>query len=107
MGQKTLQQGIEHRESIALEIEEIIGPAAREWGCIVEVWLPRFLIIQAILIKDLKFSQDLQDNLSAAAKQKRTGEAKVISAQGEVDAAKLMREAADILNSPAAMQIRM
>ena len=58
------------------------------------------------MIKDLKFSQDLQDNLSAAAKAKRIGESKVIAAQAEVDSAKLMREAADILNSPAAMQIR-
>ena len=44
--------------------------------------------------------------LVAAAKQKRIGESKVIAAQAEVDSAKLMREAADILNSPAAMQIR-
>lgn len=62
--------------------------------------------MESILIKDLKFSQDLQDNLSAAAKAKRIGESKVIAAQAEVDSAKLMREAADILNSPAAMQIR-
>ena len=45
-------------------------------------------------------------NMSAAATQKRLGESKVIAAQAEVNAAKLMREAADILNSPAAMQIR-
>jgi erythrocyte band 7 integral membrane protein len=43
---------------------------------------------------------------TAAAKQKRIGESKVIAAHAEVAAAKLMREAADILNSPAAMQIR-
>lgn len=42
----------------------------------------------------------------AAATQRRLGESKVISAQAEVNSAKLMREAADILNSPAAMQIR-
>ncbi len=34
------------------------------------------------------------------------GEAKVIGARAEVDAARLMRQAADILASPAAMQIR-
>ncbi|KAL3897925.1 MAG: hypothetical protein SGCHY_003085 [Lobulomycetales sp.] len=96
MGHKTLQQGIEHRDSIADEIERIIGPAAEEWG----------INVEAILIKDLKYSADLQENLSSAAKQKRIGESKVIAAQAEVDAAKLMREAADILNSSAAMQIR-
>lgn len=30
----------------------------------------------------------------------------LVSAQAEVDSAKLMREASDILNTPAAMQIR-
>jgi hypothetical protein len=34
------------------------------------------------------------------------GASKVIAAQAEVESAKLMRAAADILNSPAAMQIR-
>jgi hypothetical protein len=44
--------------------------------------------------------------LSSAAQQKRIGESKVIAARAEVDAARLMRQAADILASPAAMQIR-
>jgi len=43
----------------------------------------------------------LQDNLSAAAIAKRQGASKVISAQAEVEAARLMREASDILNTPA------
>lgn len=58
------------------------------------------------MIKDLQFSKDLQESLSAAAQAKRMGNAKVISAKAEVDSAKLMRAAADILNTPAAMQIR-
>lgn len=41
-----------------------------------------------------------------AAQSKRTGEAKIIAARAEVESAKLMRQAADILASPAAMQIR-
>lgn len=41
-----------------------------------------------------------------AAQQKRIGESKIIAARAEVEAAKLMRKAADILSSPAAMQIR-
>ena len=62
--------------------------------------------MEAILIKDLQFSADLQETLSSAAKQKRIGESKVIGARAEVNSAKLMREASDILNTPAAMQIR-
>jgi hypothetical protein len=76
-----------------------------------------------MLIKDLIFNQELQDSLSMAAQSKRTGEAKVIAARAEVEAAKrmsphsphhhsmltewlVMRQAADVLNSAPAMQIR-
>ena len=62
--------------------------------------------MESILLKDLRFSNELLESLSSAAKQKRIGESKVIAAQAEVNAAKLMREASDILNTPAAMQIR-
>ena len=57
-------------------------------------------------IKDIIFSPEVAASLSSAAQQKRVGEAKVIAARAEVDAARLMRQAADILASPAAMQIR-
>nr|KAJ3421852.1 hypothetical protein HK105_002051 [Polyrhizophydium stewartii] len=89
LGARTLQDSIEHRESIANEIQAIISPAAQSWG----------VKIESILIKDLQFTRELQESLSAAAKQKRIGESKVIAAQAEVDAAKLMREASDILNT--------
>ena len=57
-------------------------------------------------IKDIIFSPEVAQSLSSAAQQKRIGESKVIAARAEVDAARLMRQAADILASPAAMQIR-
>jgi len=59
-----------------------------------------------MLIKDIIFSNDLQDSLSMAAQAKRIGESKVIAARAEVESAKLMRQAADILSSAPAMQIR-
>ncbi|CAG8764104.1 10179_t:CDS:2, partial [Acaulospora colombiana] len=39
--------------------------------------------IESVLIKDIKFSQELQASLSSAAQQKRIGESKVIAAQAE------------------------
>ncbi len=77
-------------------ILDIIDEVASSWG----------IKVESILLKDLNFSPELQEALSAAAKQKRLGESKVIAAQAEVESAKLMREASDILNTPAAMQIR-
>ncbi|KAJ7619036.1 hypothetical protein B0H17DRAFT_1114140, partial [Mycena rosella] len=40
---------------------------------------------------------------SSAAQQKRLGESKVVAARAEIDSARLMRQAAGILASPAAM----
>lgn len=96
IGAHVLQNVIENREALAAEIRKIIDDTSRSWGVIVE----------SILIKDLSFSQELQETLASAAKQQRLGESKVISAKAEVVAAKLMREASDILATPAAMQMR-
>jgi erythrocyte band 7 integral membrane protein len=96
LGGKVLQDAIENREAIAGEIQDVIEPSARLWG----------VKIESILIKDIMFSPELQVSLSSAAQAKRVGESRVIAAKAEVDAAKLMRDAANILNTPAAMQIR-
>ena len=96
IGARVLQDVIERREEIAQSIREIIDEIATGWGASVE----------SMLVKDIIFSQELQDSLSMAAQSKRTGEAKVITARAEVESAKLMRQAADILSSAPAMQIR-
>ncbi|KAB8305004.1 hypothetical protein EYC80_004311 [Monilinia laxa] len=96
VGARVLQDVIERREEIAQSIEEIIEDVASGWGVQVE----------SMLIKDIIFSNELQDSLSMAAQSKRIGESKVIAARAEVESAKLMRQAADILSSAPAMQIR-
>ncbi|ANB12669.1 hypothetical protein AWJ20_933 [Sugiyamaella lignohabitans] len=96
VGARSLQEIIERREEVAASIQEIIDDTASSWGVKVE----------SILIKDILLSEELQDSLSQAAKSKRAGESKIITARAEVESAKLMRRAADILASKAAMQIR-
>jgi regulator of protease activity HflC (stomatin/prohibitin superfamily) len=96
IGARVLQDVIERREEIAQSTAEIIEEVASGWGVQVE----------SMLIKDIIFSNDLQDSLSMAAQSKRIGESKVIAARAEVESAKLMRQAADILSSAPAMQIR-
>lgn len=96
IGARVLQDVIERREEIATDIRTIVEETASGWGVEVE----------SMLIKDIIFSQELQDSLSMAAQSKRTGEAKIIAARAEVESAKLMRQAADILSSAPAMQIR-
>ncbi|KAF8524559.1 hypothetical protein BU17DRAFT_63126 [Hysterangium stoloniferum] len=96
VGARAVQSVVTEREAIAFEIAEIVGDVADKWG----------VAIEGILIKDIIFSAEVAQSLSSAAQQKRIGESKVIAARAEVDAARLMRQAADILASPAAMQIR-
>jgi erythrocyte band 7 integral membrane protein len=96
IGARVLQGVIERREEVAQSIGEIIEDVASGWGVQVE----------SMLIKDIIFSNELQDSLSMAAQSKRIGESKVIAARAEVESAKLMRQAADILSSAPAMQIR-
>jgi len=96
VGARVLQDVIERREEVAQSIAEIIGDVAEGWGVHVE----------SMLIKDIIFSRELQDSLSMAAQSKRIGESKIIAARAEVESAKLMRQAADILSSAPAMQIR-
>ncbi|KAF7305315.1 PHB domain-containing protein [Mycena chlorophos] len=96
VGARAVQSVVTEREAIAFEIAEIVADVADNWG----------VHIEGILIKDIIFSAEVAASLSSAAQQKRIGESKVIAARAEVDAAKLMRQAADILASPAAMQIR-
>lgn len=96
VGARVLQDVIERREELAQSIGEIIEDVAQGWGVQVE----------SMLIKDIIFSNELQDSLSMAAQSKRIGESKIIAARAEVESAKLMRQAADILSSAPAMQIR-
>lgn len=96
VGARTLQTVITERESIAAEIEEILEPISEVWGVHTE----------SVLLKDIILSRETQDLLSSAATQRRVGESKVIAARAEVQAARLMREASDVLASPAALQLR-
>lgn len=95
-GKQTLQECLEHRTEIGKQIKALVEEPSSAWG----------IVIESMLIKDIRFSEELQVTLSAAAKAKRLAESKIITAEAEVKSAELMRKAADILASDAAMQIR-
>ena len=80
----TLQDNLEHRDRLEAEIQEYIVEHTGQWG----------IEVSSTVIKDIKLSQDMQHHLSAKASAEREA-AKVIEAQ-----------AADTLNTPAAIQIR-
>lgn len=100
---QVLQSVISDREGLAHEVAEIVGifPLVASFRCSflaqIEATAEKWgVAIESILLKDINFSVELQQSLSSAATQKRIGESKVIAARAEVDAAKLMRQAADV-----------
>lgn len=95
-GEHTLQDLLEKRQDIADQIEKFVYDQVKRWG----------VYVDQIFIKDMQLTPEMQNDMASAAKQKRIGESKVISAKADVESAKLLREAADILDSKAAMQIR-
>lgn len=95
-GHYVLQELLEKRDEVSLELGKFVARQVHEWG----------IEITNILIKDIILNQELQDILSAVAKEKRLAESKILNATAEVESAKLMRQTADILSGKAAMQIR-
>ena len=96
IGKASLEQCLSHREQIAKNIKEIIDENVKNWG----------VEIISIQIKDIQIPTNIMTSLSSAVTAERDAEAKIITAKANVEAAKLMREASDILNTDAAMQIR-
>ena len=96
IGSHTLQDVIENREEIAKSIKDSIDPIAAGWGVEVE----------ATLINDLRIASDLRECLASVAKEQRLGLSKVIAAKADMDAAKLYREASELLNTPTAIHIK-
>ncbi len=95
-GIHTLQEILEKRKEITHAIHQYIEEHVEEWG----------IVIENVFMKDIVLNKDLQDALSTAAKERRLAESKVISAKADVESAKMMREAAEALNTKSAMQIR-
>lgn len=95
-GMVTLQDALEDREKLAAHLKDAMEGPCYSWG----------VSVNRCLIQEILFTEDLQKSLSTAATAKRQAEGKIIGAQADVQAARLMRNAADILNTPAAMQVR-
>ncbi|KAK0544904.1 hypothetical protein OC846_005390 [Tilletia horrida] len=96
IGSRTLQSILTDREAVAQQVAQLVESVSESWGVTVE----------SLLLKDISLSAEVQESLASAATQRRIGDSKVIAARAEVEAAKLMREAADQLSTEAAIQIR-
>jgi len=96
-GTKDLQNCLEHRDELAREMFQFIAAHVSAWG----------IKVDNLQITDMTLPDSLQKMLQSAATAEKEGRAKIVLAQADVQSARLMREAAEALNSDAAMQIRL
>jgi len=78
-------------------MQEVLDEGTDPWGVKVE----------RVEVKDVRLPQQLQRAMAAEAEATREARAKVISAEGEFNASRALKEAADVISeSPSALQLR-
>ena len=97
LGQQDLDELLTNREAINTELQSIIDEQTDPWG----------IKVSAVEVKDVEIPQQMQRAMARQAESERERRAKIITAEGEFQASKRLREAADALETPTAMQIRL
>jgi regulator of protease activity HflC (stomatin/prohibitin superfamily) len=97
LGQKDLDQLLTNREEINEELQSIIDEQTDPWGVKVSV----------VEVKDVEIPQQMQRAMARQAESERERRAKIIAAEGEYQASERLRQAADRLESPTALQLRL
>ena len=97
LGGVELDQVLGERERINVQLQEIIDEQTDPWG----------IKVRSVEIKDVKIPGDMQRAIARQAEAERERRAKIINAQGELQAASKLSEAAGIISkNPAALQLR-
>jgi regulator of protease activity HflC (stomatin/prohibitin superfamily) len=97
LGQKDLDDLLTNREAINDELQRIIDEQTDPWGVKVSV----------VEVKDVEIPQQMQRAMARQAESERERRAKIIAAEGEYQASERLRQAADRLESPTALQLRL
>src|ERR687895_105775 len=97
LGQKDLDDLLTNREEINAELQTIIDEQTDPWGIKVSV----------VEVKDVEIPQQMQRAMARQAESERERRAKIIAAEGEYQASERLRQAADRLESPTALQLRL
>ena len=97
LGQKDLDDLLSNRDAINDELQSIIDDQTDPWG----------VKVSAVEVKDVEIPQQMQRAMARQAESERERRAKVIAAEGEYQASQRLRQAADRLESPTALQLRL
>ena len=97
LGRADLDDLLAHREELNEDLANIINGQTERWGVITRI----------VEIKDVEIPEMMQRALAREAEAERERRAKVISAHGELQSSRELREAAEELGkAPAALQLR-
>ncbi|XP_071948118.1 band 7 protein AGAP004871-like isoform X2 [Antedon mediterranea] len=97
LGTKNLAEILSDRDNISTFMQSSLDEATDQWG----------IKVERVEIKDVRLPVQLQRAMAAEAEAAREARAKVIAAEGEQNASRALKEAADVIaESPAALQLR-
>ena len=97
LGQHELDEILAEREKIGVSLQRIIDEATDAWG----------VKVSAVEIKDIELPEVMRRAMARQAEAERERRAKVISAEGELQSAERLQQAAEVLaRSPNAIQLR-
>ncbi|XP_066507558.1 stomatin (EPB72)-like 3b [Hoplias malabaricus] len=97
LGTKNLAEVLSDREGISHSMQTTLDEATDSWG----------IKVERVEIKDVKLPQQLQRAMAAEAEAAREARAKVIAAEGEMNASRALKEASLVIaESPSALQLR-
>jgi regulator of protease activity HflC (stomatin/prohibitin superfamily) len=97
LGQKDLDDLLTNRDAINDELQRIIDEQTEPWG----------VKVSAVEVKDVEIPQQMQRSMASQAESERERRAKIIAAEGEYQASERLRQAADRLDTPTAVQLRL
>ncbi len=96
-GQGELDKLLSEREKINMELQEVIDKHTSPWG----------IKVSTVEVKQIDLPQDMQRAMARQAEAERDRRAKVINAEGELQASQKYSEAAAVLSKePASLQLR-
>lgn len=97
VGQVELDDLLAQREKINQKLQKIIDEQTEPWGVKVTI----------VEVKDVELPQSMQRAMAKQAEAEREKRAKIIHAQGEFDASKMLALAADVIaREPVTLQLR-
>ena len=98
LGKMEMDDILVHRDAINAEVRTILDTRTEQWG----------VEISAVEIKDIQLPKEMQRAMARQAEAERERRAKVIAAEGEVQAAERLAQAAAMIAAhPGALQLRL